>query len=131
MIVFTNNPSIPRNSAEIFAKHPKQLEIRKLSAKFVVMANQLRLAIVQNNSELIKELKQEHANCRKQIKKIRDEIKGDVFSETSVIFNPREIADDEDFIHFRPDVQLIVNKNYSDKISTWTMLSQVQILDET
>ena len=125
MIVLTNNPSILRNSREIFAKDPKQLEIDKLSAKYPVLSNQLRLAKAQNEVKRIKELQEEFANTKKQLKKLRDEIKGDVFSDISVIFKPSEKV--YDLMHFRPDVQLIVNKNYYDKISTWKMLSQVQI----
>ena len=127
MIVLTNNPSILRNSGEIFAKHPKQLEIDKLSAKYPVLSNQLRLAKAQNEVKRIKELQEEFANIKKQLKKLRDEIKGDVFSDISVIFKPSEKVTDDDLTYFRPNVQLIVNKNYYDKISTWKMLSQVQI----
>lgn len=126
MIALTNNPSILRNIREILAKHPKQMEIDKLGCKCTILENKLKRAIAQHDLKRIEELEQKRANCRKQIGKIKDEMRKEILSEASVIFNPSEKGDD-DLAHFRPDTQLIVNKNYHDKISTWAMLSQVPI----
>ena len=126
MVALTSDPSIPRNLAQLIRKHPKKIEMDKLS-KYNFLREELKLAECRNDVKKIKALKQEHANCKAIIQQLHDQIIKEIFVNVSVAFNPREKNFANDIINFRPDLQMIINTKYYDKVNAWKALSQVII----
>ena len=127
MIVLTIDPSITRNIAQIMREHPKKIEMDKLSSKYHLLRKELKSANYRNDVKKVEALKKEHANRKAQIKELRDQIRKELFANVSVVFNPRENADEGDIIDFRPDLQMIVNTKFYGKVNVWKALSQVTI----
>ena len=126
MVVLTRDPSIPRNSAQILKEHPKKKEIDELSA-YSLLSDELKRANNRNDVEKIEALKQEFANRKAKIQQLNDQISREMFANVSVVFNPRENVKEEELMHFRPDLQMIVNTKFYDKVNVWKALSQVTI----
>ena len=112
-IVLTSDPSVPRNFVGILAKHPKKLDIDKLSRHYKSLKRQL--AITDNNFKRKEELEHEASNRKKQIKQLHDQITKESFADVDAIFSPRENIDDTQLMYFQPDVQMIVNAKFYDK----------------
>ena len=100
----------------------------KLSSKYNLLSEELKWAKYHNDVKKIEALRQEFANHKAQIKELRDQIRKELFANVSVVFNPRENADEGDIINFRPDLQMIVNTKSYDKVNVWKTLSQVTIM---
>ena len=128
MVALTSDPSIPRNLAQLIRKHPKKIEMDKLSSKYNFLREELKLAECRNDVKKIKALKQEHANCKAIIQQLHDQIIKKIYDNVSIVFNPRENIDENDIINFRPDLQMIINTKYYDKVNAWKALSQVLVL---
>ena len=128
MIVLTIDPSIPRNIAQIMREHPKKIEMDKLSSKYDLLMEEFKWANFRKDVKKIEALRQEFVNHKAQIKELRDQIRKELFANVSVVFNPRENADEGDIINFRPDLQMIVNTKSYDKVNVWKTLSQVTIM---
>ena len=106
MIVLTSDPSIPRNIVQIMKDHPKKMEMDKLS-KYNLLREELKWANYHKDVKKIEELKQEFENQSD--------------------FYPRENVKEEELMHIRPDLQMIVNTKFYDKVNMWKALSQVTI----
>ena len=128
MIALTSDPSIPRNIAQIMREHPKKIEMYKLSSKYHLLRKELKSANYHNDVKKIEALKLEFANHKAKVKELHDQIRKELFTNVSVVFNPRENVKEEDLMHFRPDLQMIVNTKYYDKVNVWKTLSQVTIM---
>ena len=128
MVALTSDPSIPRNIAQLIRKHPKKKEMDKLSSKYNLLREELKLAECRNDVKKIKALKQEHANCKAIIQQLHDQIIKEIYDNVSIVFNPRENIDENDIINFRPDLQMIINTKYYDKVNAWKAISQVLVL---
>ena len=127
MTALTIDPSIPRNSAQIMREHPKKIEMDKLSSKYNLLREELKWANYRMDVKKIEALKQEFANLRAKVKELHDQIRKELFANVSVVFNPREYVKEEDLMHFRPDLQMIVNGKFYGKVNVWKALSQVII----
>ena len=129
MIALTIVPSIPRNVAQIKARHPKKLEIDKLCSSYNLLQNQVEVqrASTHDHNDFPKknELEHEFANRKKQIQQLYDQMMCEIFANVCVIFNPREKFGDSDMRIFRPDVQMIVNAKFYDRANVWNTLAQV------
>ena len=73
------------------------------------------------------ELIHEFINRKKQLKQLHDQITKEIFRDVDVIFNPREKIGETDLLIFRPDVQMIVNSKFYDKVNVLKTLAQVTI----
>ena len=49
----------------------------------------------------------------------------EIFADVIVIFSPNEEVDENNLIHFQPDVQMIVNTKFYHKVNAWKTLAQV------
>ena len=127
MIALTSDPSIPRNSAQIMRENPKKKEMDKLSSKYNLLSDELEWANYHNDVKKIEALKQEFANRKVKIQQVNDQIRKEMFANVDVVFCPRENVNDINLIHFRPDLQLIINTKVYDKVNVWKALSQVII----
>ena len=128
MVALTSDPSIPRNLAQLIRKHPKKIEMDKLSSNYSLLKTELKWA---NNRKDIKKkeaLETEFANCKAKIQQLHDQIIKEIFANVSIAFNPRENINEYDIINFRPDLQMIINTKYYDKVNAWKALSQVLVL---
>ena len=126
MIALTSDPLIPRNSAKIMRDHPKQLEINKLRT-YALLSDELKLANYHNDVEKIEALRQEFVNNKAKIQQLYDQIVKEMFANVNIVFNPRESINDNDLIHFRPDLQIFVDVKFYNKVNVWKALSQVTI----
>ena len=127
MIVLTRDPSIPKNIAQLMRDHSKKMEMNKMSSKYNLLSDELEWAKHRNDIMMIEALKQEFANRKAKVKELRNQIRKELFANVSVIFNPRENADERDIINFRTDLQIIVGAKFHDKVNVWKSLSQVTI----
>ena len=99
----------------------------KLCAKYSILQSEGLRFTTDNNFKRRDELEQKASNRKKQIKQLNDQIKIEIFAGADVIFNPRENIEDDSLLIFRPDVQLIVNSKFYDKVSVLKTLAQVTI----
>ena len=127
MIVFTSDPSIARNSAQLMRDHSKKKEMDKLSSKYNLLSEELKWAKYHNDVKKIEALKQEFVNRKAKVKELNDQISKEIFADVSVVFNPRENADEDNLLYFRPDLQIFVEAKLNDKVNVWKALSQVPI----
>ena len=127
IIVLTSDPSVPRNSAGIRAKHPKKIEFDKLSRHYKSLKGEILRATTNNNFKRKEELEQESTNRKRQIKQFHDQITKESFADVDVIFSPRENIDKTDLLIFQPDVQMIVNAKFYVKVNVLKALAQVII----
>ena len=126
MTALTSDPSIPRNIALLMREHPKTIEMDKCS-NYHLLREEIKWAKYRNDVKKIEALKQEFANRKARVKELHDQIRKELFANVSVVFNPRENVKEEDLMHFRPDLQMIVNTKFYDKVNVWNALSQVPI----
>ena len=127
MVALTSDTLIPRNLAQLMKEHSKKIEMDKLS-KYNFLREELKLAECRNDVKKIKALKQEHANCKAIIQQLHDQIIKEIYDNVSIVFNPRDNISEYDIINFRPDLQMIINTKYYDKVNAWKALSQVLVL---
>ena len=107
--------------------HPKKIEMDKLSTNYSILQGERLRATTNNNFKRKEELEQESTNRKNQIKQLHDQITKESFADVDVIFNPRENIDDTDLLIFQPDVQMIVNAKFYDKVNVLKTLAQVTI----
>ena len=124
MIALTSDPSFPRNSKQILSKHPKKKEINKLCT-YNLLEEELKWANYCKDVKKKEELETEFANRKAKIQQLHGQIRREMFANSSVVFCPRERVIDNDLIHFRPDLQMIINAKLCDKVNVWKILSQV------
>ena len=122
-IVLTKDESIPQNIAQFYKKHPKKLEINKLSENYNLLSAKSILA-PQYNDKQIEELNREFTNLKNKISKLSDEIQEEIVSSPNikVIFYPFLSRDIEDCAkHHHPDSQIIF-ASFSEKMISWRIL---------
>ena len=73
------------------------------------------------------ELIHEFINRKKQLKQLHDQITKEIFRDVDIIFSPRENIDDTQLMYFQPDVQIIVNAKFYDKVNVLKTFAQVTI----
>ena len=127
MIALTSDLSIPRNLAQLIRKHPKKKEMDKLSSNYHLLREEVKWANYHNDVKKREALETEFANRKAEIQQLHDQIIKEIFVNVSVAFNPREKNFADDIINFRPDLQMIINIKYYDKVNAWKALSQVTI----
>ena len=128
MVALTSDTLIPRNLAQLMKEHSKKIEMDKLSSSYNSLVEELKWAKYRNDVKKRESLLTEFANCKAKVKELHDQMKIEIFATVSVIFNPRENVNEEDLMHFRPDLQMIVNAKFYDKVNVWKALSQVLVL---
>lgn len=126
MVALTNDSSIPRNVASLYAIHPNKFEMDRLGRNYSALHEELRLANAHNDERRRDQLKQEFAIYKKQIKQLNEQMKDEVFAAATVVFSPRESPSDA-AIHFHHDVQLIINSQFYDTSLVLKTLAQVQL----
>ena len=120
--------SIPRNIAQLMREHSKTMAMDKLSSNYSSLVEELKWANYRNDIKKKEALESEFSNLRVKIQQLHDQIIKEIFVNVSVVFNPREKNFANDIINFRPDLQMIINTKYYDKVNAWKALSQVLVL---
>ena len=123
--MLTSDPSVPRNSAGIRAKHPKKLEMDKLSNNYNLMRSELQSTTFHKEFEKIAILNEKYENLQSEIFQLHEQMAKEIFADVNVIFSPNEEVDENNLIHFQPDVQMIVNTKFYHKVNVWKTLAQV------
>ena len=106
--------------------HPKKVEMDNLS-NYHLLQSEIERANTRGDFKRKDELIHEFNNRKKQIYQLHDQIKREIFFDGDVIFNPSEKIDDTDLLIFRPDVQMIANAKFYDKVNVLKTLAQVTI----
>ena len=128
-IVLTSDESIPRSFTQFYKKHPKKLEINKLSENYNSLREKSRLAS-QYNDKQIEELNREFTNLKSKTSKLNDEIKQEIVSSSNIkvvfcTYDHYTITSDNSK-YYRPDVQIIFDPLSQENVD-WIRLVQVQI----
>ena len=70
------------------------------------MRSELQSTTFHKDFEKIAILNEKYENLRRKIFQLHEQMRKEIFADVNVIFSPNEEVDENNLIHFQPDVQM-------------------------